>query len=379
MKKLKVLILISAMILSVTGCNKKTEDSSQSSANETTVLETTEAVTQAATEPVQEGLILSNTYGYSLVLPEGIDTVNGEKIPESGLASEVDYVMVNSSTTKDNINVVAESGKDKKTFDSFTEDTFKQQCEALGVFTDFKINKYEVTKVDGFDAIHVETSAKNPDGETFSQTQIIVNRAEENAPYCYTFTYTDYTGKLKDEYQKSIESIKMTDAPKATEKDEYAGEPFTFDSCKGMEFNAPDGWTITEGESDTPHNVSADRAMFSPSEVGDVSNLLVTVSDGADENDSFLKYTQDDFIALLGDTYSDISPVSFETIKVGNYDAHKFVYDVSDDETEELNLRQTMLFINCPDTKKGIMVCLTDYNQKNSKISDTLETLIKFS
>lgn len=380
MKKLTALLLAAAMLAAV-GCSKKEESSvSETSAAEEITETVTEETTEAPTEPVPDGMVLSSTYGYCLVLPEGIDSVNGEKLDESGLKSDVDYIMVNSSTTKDNLNVVVEPGKDAATFESYTEEVFQEQCEALGVFTDFKVNKYERTKIDGFDAIRIETSAKNPDGEAFSQTQIIVNRAEENANYCYTFTYTDYTGELTGEYQKSIESITMTAAEKSSETaDEHAGEPFTFEMCEGMTFDAPDGWTIIEGESETPHLVSEDRAMFSPSEANDVSNLLITISGESDDNEKFLEYTQEDFEALLSDTYDEIESLSFEQVKVGKYDAFKYVYNVGGEDTEDLDLRQTMLFINCPDKKTGIMVCLTDFNQNNSDISDTLETLIKFS
>ena len=172
----------------------------------------------------------------------------------------------------------------------------------------------------------------------------------------------------------------MIDAEKSDDTvDELAGEPFTFEMCEGMTFDAPDGWTLTEGESDTPHLVSEDRAMFSSSKAEDVSNLLITISSGSDDNEEFLNYTQEDFEALLSGTYTKIESLSFEAVKVGKYDAFKYIYNVEGEDTEDLDLRQTMLFINCPDKEAGVMVCLTDFNQNNSDISDTLETLIKFS
>ena len=115
-------------------------------------------------EPVPDCLTLTGTYGYSLILPDSIDSVNGDKITGSEYISNTDYVMVNSSTSKDNINVVVEPGKDKDTFDSYTKEVFQEQCEALGVFTNFKVNKYERTEIQGFDAIHIETSAESPEG-----------------------------------------------------------------------------------------------------------------------------------------------------------------------------------------------------------------------
>lgn len=381
MKKLTALIILTAAVLAIaSGCNKKEE----SSVNKTPSAEITEAVTEETAEetaePVPDCLTLTGTYGYSLILPDSIDSVNGDKITGSEYISNTDYVMVNSSTSKDNINVVVEPGKDKDTFDSYTKEVFQEQCEALGVFTNFKVNKYERTEIQGFDSIHIETSAESPDGDTFSQIQIIVNRAEKNADYCYTFTYTDFSNTLTDEYKKSIESIKMIDAEKSDDTvDELAGEPFTFEMCEGMTFDAPDGWTLTEGESDTPHLVSEDRAMFSSSKAEDVSNLLITISSGSDDNEEFLNYTQEDFEALLSGTYTEIESLSFEAVKVGKYDAFKYIYNVGGEDTEDLDLRQTMLFINCPDKEAGVMVCLTDFNQNNSDISDTLETLIKFS
>lgn len=382
MKKLTALLLAATMLVITAGCTNNEKSSvSESSATEIIeTAETTEETTEQPTEPVSDGIILNNTYGYSLVLPEGIDSINGEKITDTEIESDIDYIMVNSSTSKDNINVVVEPGKDKDTFDSYTKEVFQEQCEALGVFTNFKVNKYERTEIQGFDAIHIETSAENPDGDTFSQIQIIVNRAEKNADYCYTFTYTDFSNTLTDEYKKSIESIKMIDAEKSDDTvDELAGEPFTFEMCEGMTFDAPDGWTLTEGESDNPHLVSEDRAMFSSSKAEDVSNLLITISSGSDDNEEFLNYTQEDFEALLSGTYTEIESLSFEAVKVGKYDAFKYIYNVGGEDTEDLDLRQTMLFINCPDKEAGVMVCLTDFNQNNSDISDTLETLIKFS
>lgn len=382
MKKLTALLLAATMLVITAGCtnNEKSSVSESSAIEIIETAETTEETTEQPTEPVSDGITLSNTYGYSLVLPEGIDSINGEKITDTEIESDIDYIMVNSSTSKDNLNVVVESGKDKDTFDSYTKEVFQEQCESLGVFTNFKVNKYERTEIEGFDTIHIETSAENPDGDTFSQIQIIVNRAEKNADYCYTFTYTDFSNTLTDEYKKSIESIKMIDAEKSDDTaDELSGEPFTFEMCEGMTFDAPDGWIITEGESDTPHLVTEDRAMFSSSKAEDVSNLLITISSGSDDNEEFLKYTQEDFEALLSGTYTKIESLFFKAVKVGKYDAFKYIYNVGGEDTEDLDLRQTMLFINCPDKETGIMVCLTDFNQNNSDISDTLETLIKFS
>lgn len=378
MKKLTALLLAASMLMVTAGCTGN-EKSSVSESSATEIIETAET-TEVPTEPVSDGITLNNTYGYSLILPEGIDSVNGEKITDIKIDSDVDYIMINSSASKDNLNVVVESGKDKATFDSYTKEVFQEQCEALGVFTNFKVNKYERTEIQGFDAIHIETSAESPDGDTFSQIQIIVNRAEKDADFCYTFTYTDYSNTLTEEYKKSIESIKMIDAEKSDDTaDELSGEPFTFEMCEGMTFDAPNGWTITEGESDTPHLVTEDRAMFSSSKAEDVSNLLITISSGSDDNEEFLKYTQEDFEALLSGTYTEIESLSFEAVKVGKYDAFKYIYNVEGEDTEDLDLRQTMLFINCPDKEAGVMVCLTDFNQNNSDISDTLETLIKFS
>lgn len=382
MKKLTVLLLAATILVITAGCTKDEKSSvSESSATETIeTAETTEETTEAPTETVSDGITLSNTYGYSLVLPEGIDSINGEKVTDTKIESDVDYIMVNSSTSKDNLNVVVEPGKDKDTFDSYTKEVFQEQCEALGVFINFKVKKYERTEIEGFDTIHIETSAENPDGDTFSQIQIIVNRAEKAADYCYTFTYTDFSNTLTEEYKKSIETITMINAEKNSQTaDELAGEPFTFEMCEGMTFDAPDNWTITEGESDTPHLVSEDRAMFSSSKAEDVSNLLITISGDSDDNEEFLKYTQEDFEALLSGTYTKIESLSFELVKVGKYDAFKYIYNVGGEDTEDLDLRQTMLFINCPDKETGVMVCLTDFNQNNSDISDTLETLIKFS
>lgn len=382
MKKLTSLLLAASLLVITAGCtdNEKSSVSESSAAEIIETADITEETTQAPTEPISEGITLSNTYGYSLILPRGLDSINSEKIKDTKIESDVDYIMINSSTSKDNLNVVVEPGKDKDTFDGYTKEVFQEQCEALGVFTNFKVNKYERTQIEGFDTIHIETSAEAPDGDTFNQIQIIVNRAEKDADYCYTFTYTDFTDSLTEEYKKSIESITMTKAEQNSQTaDEHAGEPYTFKMCEGMTFDAPDDWTITEGESDTPHLVAEDRAMFSSSKEKDVSNLLITISNESDDNEKFLKYTQKDFEALLSGTYTKIESLSFESVKVGKYDAFKYIYNVGGEDTEDLDLCQTMLFINCPDKDTGVMVCLTDFNQNNSDISETLETLIKFS
>lgn len=381
MKKLTALLLTAAMLVITAGCTKKEE----SSVSETSTAEITEAVTekttQETTKPVPDGLTLNSTYGYSLMLPEGIDSVNGEKIKDSEYISNTDYIMVNSSTSKDNLNVVVESGKDKATFDSYTKETFQEQCEALGVFTNFKVNKYERTEIEGFDAIHIETSAENPDGEAFSQIQIIVNRAEKDADYCYTFTYTDYTNTLTEEYKKSIESITMIDSEKSGETaDEHAGEPYEFEMCEGMTFDPPDGWTVIQGESETPHVITGNSAIFSSSELNGLSNLMITVSEGADDNESFTQYTKEDFETLLSSTYDNIEISAFDKTKVEDYDAFKLTCNITD--SEELPYIQTMLFINCPDKETGIMMCLTNYYHNDTDISDitdNLEKLIKFS
>lgn len=123
MKKLTALIILTAAVLAIaSGCNKKEE----SSVNKTPSAEITEAVTEETAEetaePVPDCLTLTGTYGYSLILPDSIDSVNGDKITGSEYISNTDYVMVNSSTSKDNINVVVEPGKDKDTFDSYTKE-----------------------------------------------------------------------------------------------------------------------------------------------------------------------------------------------------------------------------------------------------------------
>ena len=112
MKKLTALIILTAAVLAIaSGCNKKEE----SSVNKTPSAEITEAVTEETAEetaePVPDCLTLTGTYGYSLILPDSIDSVNGDKITGSEYISNTDYVMVNSSTSKDNINVVVEQGK----------------------------------------------------------------------------------------------------------------------------------------------------------------------------------------------------------------------------------------------------------------------------
>lgn len=384
MKKLTALIILTAAVLaSASGCNKKDE----SSVSETPSAEITEAVTEETepetSEPVPDGITLSGTYGYSLILPESIDYVNGEQITGSDYISDADYIMINSGTSKDNLNVVIEPGKDKTVFDSYTKEVFQEQCEALGVFTNFKINKYERTEIQGFDAIHIETGAENPDGEAFSQIQIILNRAEDGADYCYTFTYTNYTNTLEDEYRKSIESITMTDAEKSGETaDEHAGEPFTFEMCQGMTFDAPDGWNVIQGESETPHVITGNSAMFSSSELNGLSNIMITVSEGADDNERFTAYTQEDFEILLSNTYDNIEISSFDKIKIGDYDAFKLTCNITYEKSEQLPYMQTMIFINCPDKETGIMMCLTNYNHNEtdiSNITENLEQLIKFS
>ena len=382
MKKITAIITALALITIMAGCGKNDSRSeSEISTSESDIVETSAAETKPPTDPEPEGLKLSNdVYGYSLDVPESLDTTDGSLIDGHEVISQTDYIMINSSESKDNLNVVVETSKSPDSFDKNTKESYKKQCDALGIFRNFAVNTFEKTKIAGYDAIYVETSAKNPDGEKFSQIQVIVNRTDEDAPYCYTFTYTDYSGTLTDEFRKSVESIEMTTPVKsAASADEHAGEPFTFDMFEGMELNLPDDWKITEGESDTPHVVTGDRAMFAPSALGDASNFLVTISESSDNEEDFLTYTQEDFEALLSGSYQDIKTVSFESLNVDGYDAFKYVCDITGEDTKDLNLRLTMLFINCPDRNAGIMLCLTDFNQNNKDTADKLETLIKFT
>ena len=147
MKKISALILALAVMASLSGCsNESNSSSSEESLAESTVTqaqETIPEITEEPTEPEADGLTLSNTaYGYSLTLPDGLDSQNGEIIDNPEVISQTDYIMINSSTSKDNLNVVVESSKTQEAFNGYTKESFKEQCDALGVFTDFTVNSF---------------------------------------------------------------------------------------------------------------------------------------------------------------------------------------------------------------------------------------------
>ena len=374
---------MTAMMFS--SCDKKNDSSSQSSesnsaaeSTESVTEESTEPATEAETEPAISGIKAENpVYGYSLIIPESLNKKDGSVISDT-VTYEDDYAMFENASG-DNLNIAVD---DVMTDDEWKSQT-KEKCqkeyedlyEYMGMSTTIEITTFDSIKINEYDAYRIEIDGKNENGSQFSQIQIIVNRKNDtSAPYCYTFTYTDYSGSLEALCENSIESIKFFDtkAPSAP-IDENAGEPFTFDS--GFEFSAPKGWNYITDNNSISHEITGNQAEFSADDGG---SIIITVSDEADDEDNFKAYTQQDVELLFAksfESFDDFKVLSFDSFNVDKYNAHKIKYKIS---MGELEIHQTILMINCPDKNKGVCLILSDYGAGYDDISNNLEKTIKF-
>ncbi|MDE5916998.1 MAG: hypothetical protein K2G62_02595 [Oscillospiraceae bacterium] len=387
MKRFKIFSIVLAAMTAMmfSSCDKKNDSSSQSSesnsaaeSTESVTEESTEPATEADTEPAISGIKAENpVYGYSLIIPESLNKKDGSVISDT-VTYEDDYAMFEGASG-DNLNVVIDNVMTDEEWSARTKEKCQEEYEDLyeymGMSTAIEITAFDSVNIDGYDAYRIEIDGKNENGSQFSQIQIIVNRKNDtSAPYCYTFTYTDYSGSLEEFCENSIESIKFFDtkAP-STPIDENAGEPFTFDS--GFEFSAPEGWNYVTDNNSISHEITGNQAEFSADDGG---SIIITVSDEADDEDNFKAYTQQDVELLFAksfESFDDFKVLSFDSFNVDKYNAHKIKYKIS---MGELEIHQTILMINCPDKNKGVCLILSDYGAVYDDISNNLEKTIKF-
>ena len=75
-------------------------------------------------------------------------------------------------------------------------------------YPDVEIKDFESFEIENYPALKAVIKAEY-NGETFEQTQVILDVAEYGCQsgYMYTITYTDYSGTLKEKIQDSIDSI----------------------------------------------------------------------------------------------------------------------------------------------------------------------------
>ncbi len=386
MKKFKVISAVLAVMIamSLSACGK--EESKPDSTDETqAVSETvpateaqteTEPETEAETQPQYEGLVIENTaYGYTIAAPEGIDSSDSKTALTGVVSITDDFYMLKSLESDDNLNiavgnVISEDEWNSYTKESLTSD-YNSLYEQLGVNTTCEVTKLEKSKISGCDAYFITTIGKNEDGTEFTQTQVIVNRQDSGAEFSYTFTYTDYTGTL--DMEESIKSISFTAADGPAEavgavEDANAGEPFVFD-C-GLEFTAPEGWKLDTEEAS--HNVEGSELEFtSPNEN---AYLYVTVSETADDEETFNSYTEQDIETTFGASFESCEVNSFENIEISGYKAIKASCT---GKYGDMEIKQTVLMINCPDKDKGICVLLSDFDGGAEDISNMLEKTVE--
>ncbi|MCI8775976.1 MAG: DUF1795 domain-containing protein [Oscillospiraceae bacterium] len=388
MKRFKIFSIVLAAMTAMmfSSCDKKNDSSNQSSqsnsaaeSTESVTEESTEPATEAETEPAILGIKAENpVYGYSVIIPESLNKKDGSVISDTVAAYEDEYAMFEGESG-DNLNIVIDDAMTDEEWRSRTKEKFQKEYqdlyEYMGMSTTIEITAFEAVKIDGFDAYRLEIDGKNENGSQFSQIQIIVNRNNDtSAPYCYTFTYTDYSGSLEELCDNSINSIKFTDtkAPSAP-VDENAGKPFAFNS--GFEFSAPEGWSYVTDDNSISHEITGNQAEFSADGGG---SIIITVSDEADDENNFKAYTQQDVELLFAksfESFDDFNVLSFDSFNVDKYNAHKIKYRIS---MGELEIHQTILMINCPDKNKGVCLILSDYGAGYDDISNNLEKTIKF-
>ncbi|MGN0621468.1 MAG: hypothetical protein ACI4I9_06340 [Porcipelethomonas sp.] len=383
MKKIRILSAVLAVIMSLTftACGGREKESSSEKIAETsevTEAEETQAEepeTEPETEPQSEGLIIENpVYGYRITAPETINSEDGTTVLNGNVSTADELYIIGSAESDDNLNISVETVISDEEWASYNAEYFQEEYESLYAYleisTTIEIKSFEAVSVSGNDAYRVELDGKNEDGSEFSQTQIIVNRKDDSAPYCYTFTYTDYTGTLNPE--ASISSISFTDASgPVTAVDENAGEPFVFD-C-GAEFTAPEGWSMITDDGTVSHQISGGEAEFTSPD--NTSSIYITISETADDEEAFRSYTQQDIESLFSSSFDSFNVNSFKSFNIENYDAHKICYTGLFGDSE---FTQTILMINCPDIDKGICIMLSDFSGTADKISETLENTIIF-
>ena len=219
-----------AICISFTACSennssKKNRTSSAAESNNEMSAEIPAKITVSPksklTEREYKGYYIANgiTTGINLHAPEGLTVTDCETfensdgtftcMPECVPTASKPFV-ISDESGKDNMNFFASAGPGQEEFKKITKESYEEEY-VKGVsdyFTDVEIKDFESFEIENYPALKAVIKAEY-NGETFEQTQVILDVAEYGCQsgYMYTITYTDYSGTLKEKIQDSIDSI----------------------------------------------------------------------------------------------------------------------------------------------------------------------------
>ena len=219
-----------AICISFTACSennssKKNKTSSAAESNNEMSAEIPAKITVSPksklTEREYKGYYIANgiTTGINLHAPEGLTVTDCETfensdgtftcMPECVPTASKPFV-ISDESGKDNMNFFASAGPGQEEFKKITKESYEEEY-IKGVsdyFTDVEIKDFESFEIENYPALKAVIKAEY-NGETFEQTQVILDVAEYGCQsgYMYTITYTDYSGTLKEKIQDSIDSI----------------------------------------------------------------------------------------------------------------------------------------------------------------------------
>lgn len=219
-----------AICISFTACSennssKKNKTSSAAESNNEMSAEIPAKITVSPksklTEREYKGYYIANgiTTGINLHAPEGLTVTDCETfensdgtftcMPECVPTASKPFV-ISDESGKDNMNFFASAGPGQEEFKKITKESYEEEY-VKGVsdyFTDVEIKDFESFEIENYPALKAVIIAEY-NGETFEQTQVILDVAEYGCQsgYMYTITYTDYSGTLKEKIQDSIDSI----------------------------------------------------------------------------------------------------------------------------------------------------------------------------
>lgn len=238
MMKMKKLFAASAafvICLGLSACNenkssKESEASSEAGSNDETSIAIPAKITVSPksklTEREYKGYYIANgiTTGINLHAPEGLTVTDCETfensdgtftcMPECVPTASKPFV-ISDESGKDNMNFFASAGPGQEEFKKITKESYEEEY-VKGVsdyFTDVEIKDFESFEIENYPALKAVIKAEY-NGETFEQTQVVLDVAEFGCQsgYMYNITYTDYSGNLKDKIQDSIDSIDVCNA-----------------------------------------------------------------------------------------------------------------------------------------------------------------------
>lgn len=219
-----------AICISFTACSennssKKNKTSSAAESNNEMSAEIPAKITVSPksklTEREYKGYYIANgiTTGINLHAPEGLTVTDCETfensdgtftcMPECVPTASKPFV-ISDESGKDNMNFFASASPGQEEFKKITKESYEEEY-VKGVsdyFTDVEIKDFESFEIENYPALKAVIKAEY-NGETFEQTQVILDVAEYGCQsgYMYTITYTDYSGTLKEKIQDSIDSI----------------------------------------------------------------------------------------------------------------------------------------------------------------------------